>query len=206
MNSNILLSISNALCRHHLPFYFLFLRTLRTAVSCPSILSDLLRASSAIFLYLSICDCCDAFVLWRRPLSSSNSLMREDKPVLVSSYEANIFYYLIHVNLSTVKISLKPTHNSWTMCQFLTSLKVWDFEDSPNMKINNNWCWANNSETTIFCIKQHFFSFWKFVSFFSQFVFVLAFCYILLLFCYILPFATSYFKIVTFYLFVTFYL
>lgn len=74
-----------------LPFYFMFhLCTLRTAVSCPSVLSDLLRASSAIFLYLSIWDCCDAFVRWRRPLSSSNSLMREDKPVLVSSCKANI--------------------------------------------------------------------------------------------------------------------
>lgn len=78
------------LCRH-LPFYFmLHICTLRTAVSCPSVLSDLLRASSAIFLYLSIWDCCDALVRWRRPLSSSNSLMREDKPVLVSSCKANI--------------------------------------------------------------------------------------------------------------------
>lgn len=58
-NINILLSISI----YSADIYFMFhLCTLRTAVSCPSVLSDLLRASSAIFLYLSICDCCDAFV------------------------------------------------------------------------------------------------------------------------------------------------
>lgn len=66
--------------------------TLRTAANCPSVLSDLLLASSAIFLYLSIWDCWDALVRCRRPRSSSNSLMRDDKPEFASSYRKSFFF------------------------------------------------------------------------------------------------------------------